>query len=165
MMNEPSIAFAEDLRRHCTYSPPSPESWVHGLRHHQERDFALMNQAFYATGGFMDGDVLAGHMRASCDQPISAIARWIVRRQVVSIVWQSQLILPRFQFEQPGMSRRASVTRIIDELKDVFDNWDLALWFAQPNAWLDDSAPVDLIATDERSVHEAARADRFIALG
>jgi uncharacterized protein (DUF2384 family) len=63
------------------------------------------------------------------------------------------------------MSRRASVTRIIDELKDVFDNWDLALWFSTPNAWLDHLAPVDLIAIDGQSVHEAARADRFIALG
>lgn len=164
-MNEQSTVFAGNVLRHGTYGPPSLACLVPGLRRHEERDFSLMSRAFAATGGFIDGDALAGHMRTSCDQPISLIARWIVTRQVVSIVWHSNLVLPLFQFEEAGMSKRASVTRIIDELRDVFDNWDLALWFSTPNAWLDHSAPVDLIATDEHAVHEAARADRFIALG
>ena len=70
-----------------------------------------------------------------------------------------------FQFDLNDLSVRPGLQQVLAELSGEFDDWSLAAWFAEPNSWLDDQRPVDLIATDLRSVVEAARADRFIAAG
>jgi hypothetical protein len=145
---------------HLTPAQPVPASTGRRL---EDRQFELMNQVFTATGGLVDGNALAGQLRRRWDQPISRLARAIVARQVVSITWRSQWLLPMFQFDPHTLAVREPVTQVIAELGVVFDDWELALWFAQPNAWLDDRAPARLIGSEAKAVHEAARADRFIA--
>ena len=63
------------------------------------------------------------------------------------------------------MSLLPHLQAILSELVPVFGEWELALWFGQPNSWLQGSAPVDLIDLDASAVLGAARADRFIATG
>jgi hypothetical protein len=70
-----------------------------------------------------------------------------------------------FQFDRSDMTLRTDASRIVAELVDTFDSWDLAAWFARPNAWLQDMAPVDRVGIDFSAVLHAARADRFIARG
>jgi len=131
----------------------------------EDRQFLEMEQAFRASGGIAGGDELASRLRRRSEQPISMLARWIVERRAVSFPWRSQTLLPLFQFDLSTMTLRPAVVETVCELKDVFDDWDLALWFARPNAWLSDSAPVNLIEVDTAAVLNAARADRFIAQG
>jgi hypothetical protein len=131
----------------------------------ESRQFLAMERAFSVHGGMASGEEVARQLRQRCDQPISMLARWIVSRTVVSIAWRAQTLLPTFQFDRRDMSLRTPVVQAIAELRDVFDDWDLALWFAQPNAWLKDSSPVDLLAQDDTAVLQAARADRFVARG
>jgi hypothetical protein len=78
--------------------------------------------------------------------------------------WQGETFLPMFQFDR-DLSIRSAVSRVIDELIAPFDDWELALWFSQPNLWLGGATPVALVLSDENGVLGAARADRFIALG
>jgi hypothetical protein len=80
-------------------------------------------------------------VRKRSEQPVSIIARWIVERLAVSFEWQSQTMLPMFQFDLPGLTLRPCVAEVVQELRDVFDGWDLALWFAESNAWLCGAAP------------------------
>ena len=89
----------------------------------------------------------------------------LLTRAGVNFERQSQTLVPLFQFDLSDMSLRPSVTAILRELTDVFDDLALALWFAEPNAWLADSSPVDVLTSDPDSVLAAARADRFIARG
>jgi hypothetical protein len=70
-----------------------------------------------------------------------------------------------FQFDMSNMSLRRGLPEVVEELSGVFDDWELASWFVQPNCWLHDAAPVDVIADDPAAVLRAARADRFIARG
>jgi hypothetical protein len=70
-----------------------------------------------------------------------------------------------FQFELRSMSLLPRLQAVLSELVSVFDEWEAALWFAQPNSWLQGAAPVDLIGGDAPAVLHAARADRFIATG
>jgi hypothetical protein len=70
-----------------------------------------------------------------------------------------------FQFDRADMSVHRDVAAILDELEGTFDDWELATWFALPNAWLKDRSPVDVLALDPNAVRHAARADRFIARG
>ncbi|MFI5179557.1 MAG: hypothetical protein ACHQO8_13385 [Vicinamibacterales bacterium] len=121
--------------------------------------------AFRRTGGLVSGDELTLMMRRRTSQPISMLARWIVERRVVNFGRQGEYLLPMFQFDQADMGVRRSVSAVLDEIDGTFDDWDLASWFALPNAWLGDAAPVDVLPRDPHAVLQAARADRFIARG
>ena len=73
--------------------------------------------------------------------------------------------MPMFQLDSTTLTPRSGVQQIADELRPVFDSWDLAVWFAQPNASLGGQAPVACIDRDLSAVRQAARMDRFVAAG
>jgi hypothetical protein len=121
--------------------------------------------AFARTGGLSSCDEVTLLLRRRTSQPISMLGRWIVEQRVVSFAWRGDLVLPMFQFDLADMVVRTPVRAVLDELDGTFDDWDLATWFALPNAWLADGAPVDVLDRDSDAVRQAARADRFIARG
>ena len=124
-----------------------------------------MEAAYRPIGGIASGDDLALLLRPSSEQPISRLARWIVARHVVSFHCGGTTWLPLFQFERAPMRVRPDVQAVIREISDVFDDWELAAWFALPNAWLKSRTPVEALLVHPSAVREAARADRFIAHG
>lgn len=121
--------------------------------------------AFQLSGGLMAGDTLSELLRTRTDQPISLLARWIVRRQVVNIPIGSINLLPLFQFDLARMDIKPGIPSVIAELSGAFDDTEIAEWFTRPNGWLANQKPVDCFAVDARSVFQAARADRFITRG
>lgn len=127
--------------------------------------FDVMEHAFRPHGGFASADQVMRRLRRHADQPLSLLARWIVSRSVIHLSWREETLMPMFQFDLDDMSVRPSCIRVIAELAGVYDDWELALWFATPNAWLDHAAPVTCIASDGFAVLQAARTDRFIARG
>ena len=126
---------------------------------------AALAAAYRRHGGLASSDEVLRLMRPHADQAISRLARWIVTRRAISFTWHSCTFLPMFQFERADMSLKRAPNAIACELRAAFDEWDLAWWFVQPNSWLQDAAPIERIAADPESVLQAARADRFIALG
>jgi len=131
----------------------------------EDRQFALLQQACAPHGGLAGGDEVARRLRRHAAQPLSMLARWIVGREVISLVWRGQTWLPLFQFDLATMTPHEPVRAALRELADAFDDWDAALWWATPNAWLHGDAPVDAITRDPQAVLQAARADRYVALG
>jgi hypothetical protein len=136
-----------------------------GFARIERMQYEAMSHAFRAHGGFLCSDDVAQGLRGVCDQPVSRLAHWIVSRSIISIGWRAQTLVPPFQFNMADMSIVPCVADVLEELRAVFDNWEMALWFAAPNAWLDYAAPVTLLTEDSLSVLQAARTDRFIALG
>lgn len=128
----------------------------------EDWQYSLIQQVFRTAGGVASGDQLAYLLREHLAQPISAVAHWIIGREVVCYEWRSQTMLPLFQFDMPRVALRPSVTAVIRELRDVYADWCLAMWFAEPNAWLDGATPIQLIGTSPHAVLDAARADRFV---
>jgi len=128
-------------------------------------DFEALRRAYRPHGGFAGSEEISRRLRHVCDQPLSILARAIVSRSMLTVSWRGETLAPVFQFELADMSVRPACTRVFDELVRVYDNRELALWFAAPNAWLDGAAPVALLASDELAVLQAARADRFVARG
>jgi hypothetical protein len=63
------------------------------------------------------------------------------------------------------MSIRPEAAAVLAELAGTFDDWELASWLAEPNAWLQGRTPVDALRAEPRAVLDAARADRFVARG
>jgi len=130
-----------------------------------DRRLESMLSAFRDHGGIMSGDAVAERMRSTCTQPISTLARWIVARSIISLAWQGLTLVPMFQFQPCDLSIRPCFSLVFDELKDTFDDWEAGLWFATPNVWLDDRAPVECLNEDWIGMLQAARTDRFIARG
>jgi hypothetical protein len=162
ILNEPVVAspigFDRDLRA-GRIRPACP------FRRVEDKQFTMMEAAFLRTGGLASDNAVAHQLRRHTGQPVSVLAHWIVQRRIVCFPWNSGTLVPLFQFNTGNMTLCPGVSEILGELVDVFDDWEISHWFASPNSWLDDVAPVDMIAHDHPAVHDAARADRFIAHG
>lgn len=149
--------------RDWTFTPltpiPAGQATMAGL------GYRAMVQQYRDSGGLATGDEVVRLMGEVFDQPVSVLARWIVEREVVCFIWKSEHLLPMFQFEPRSMSLRLPLRTVLSELVPVFDEWELAVWFSQPNSWLQGASPADLIGVDASAVLDAARTDRFIATG
>jgi len=120
---------------------------------------------FSACGGVATGDDVAERLRISIRQPLSALARWIVNREVISFSCKSGLMLPLFQFDFDQGCVRSCAVAALSELTEVMTENEVACWFAQPNTWLDGAVPAQTLLIDSPAVLAAARADRFVAKG
>jgi hypothetical protein len=145
--------------------PTTGDQDRHPLRRIEDREFTKMQRIYSGAGGVVTGDQLAELLRRRAAQPISVLARWVVARHVVSFSWRSQLMVPLFQFDMCAMELLPYMSPALRELTEVFDDWDVAVWFATPNAWTGDLAPAEAIHKDGRSVLDAARGDRFLVRG
>jgi hypothetical protein len=130
--------------------------------------------AFADTGGLVSADELADLLRQNSDlsswpplmpQPVSLVARWIVSNVVVTIDSPWGRMLPLFQFDLPRGVVHPCMRPLLAELRGVFDDAELALWFVTPNDWLDGRRPAHAMHHDLPAVRLAARTDRYVALG
>jgi len=96
---------------------------------------AQVNAVLAARGGVQSADGIASRMRPYYDQPISQLARWIVKREIVTVPSQS-CVVPLFQFDQSRMTLKTEVTAALAELVPVFDDLEVANWFIEPSRWL-----------------------------
>lgn len=158
-----SMPLAFSLQWRCPAQVSRTVRWPDSGHCIEAREFAVMQSAFQSSGGLLTGDKWADDLRSHCGQPLSVAARAIVERSVVHVDWLGDIWLPSFQFELAAPSVRSAVARIIDELRGVFSNWELALWFATPNSWLAGRVPADAVVVGGDEVLEAARADRYLA--
>jgi hypothetical protein len=129
----------------------------------RDREFAAMSRLFTEHGGMATAEELVVSMRTCLAQPLSIVARWITQRAAVQMVWGSQTWFPWFQFARDPISIRVPVAEVVLALRDAFDDWEIALWFASCNEWLDHRFPIEVIGHDAAEVVRAARNDRFIA--
>lgn len=134
-----------------------PVSW--------DKQFGEIEAGYRRSGGIASDANVVSMLRQCSDQPLSRLARWIVAREVLNFECRGTIWLPLFQFEAGTPSVLPAVTAVIRELADVFDDEELATWFAFPNTWLQGKAPVDTVESYPFAVRDAARADRFIARG
>ena len=63
------------------------------------------------------------------------------------------------------MTPQPQLATVLAELAWIYDPWELANWFVQPNASLAERTPADAVRADLSLVLRAARADRSIANG
>jgi len=121
--------------------------------------------ALRVRGGMLPADEVALRMRPHYDQPISQLARWIVRRAIVVVPAKACTLVPLFQFDQMRMTVKVEVSAALAELVSVFDDLEVATWFVEPNRWLGGLAPVEGLRQGLVAMLQAARTDRFIARG
>lgn len=130
-------------------------------------------RAFAASGGLVSGDELAellqrhgqGSEGLSAVQPVSLVARWIVSQAVITIDSPLGTLLPLFQFDLHRALVHPGIRPLMSELRGAFDDTELALWFVTGNDWLGGACPAQAMHTDLQAVRQAARSDRFVAVG
>ncbi len=130
-------------------------------------------RAFAETGGLVSGDELAERLRQNAHSsgsispvdPVSLVARWIVTQSVVTLESPWGSVLPLFQFDLPNATVHPGMRPVLSELRGAFDDVELALWFVTENDWLGGACPAQVMQTDLQAVRQAARSDRFVAVG
>jgi hypothetical protein len=137
-------------------APSAPRGTMDEREAELDAELREMQDGYRASGGLTSGDAIASRLRVHAAQPISVLARWIVGRNVVVVHWRSQTWLPLFQFHLHDMSLRADVQPIVPVLGAVLGDWQVARWFARPNAQLGGALPADELARDPARVLQAA---------
>lgn len=163
MMNSSLARRADDAI--CNAYPALPaipylRNWSPPIDRDAE-ELHFMLGVYSRTGGVIPGDEVASAMADHYDRPAFRLARWVVDREIVSFSWRTVLLLPRFQFHGPSLGRPSAIVTAMHDLREVLSDWDAALWFALPNAELNDSAPADCFSLDPSAVCRAAANRRF----
>ena len=127
--------------------------------------FEEMIGIYSASGGTSTADDLALLLEERNKGNFVSLVQHIAFRDIVSYEWRNHCWIPLFQFDIRNMDIKQEVCRVTQELSPVFDNRMLAMWFAEPNAWLKGRRPVDWIESHFSDVLYAARAHRFVAVG
>ena len=127
--------------------------------------FVALLSAYRPSGGVVRADDLSRHVRSDEPGHLTNLARKLVSGSILSFSWRQTLWVPLFQFLPDSSTIRPGVTRIMDELAGAFDTWEIAVWFVQPNSWLKGQRPLDVLDRLGAEVLQAARADRFVAMG
>lgn len=135
------------------------------LENQRDLQFVELLNAFRRSGGLARVPEVAARFQMCGGNDVSPLAGWINRRQVISFEWQTKRWIPLFQFNPVGLSLRAGLNHVLNELLGVCDDWELAAWFAQPSPWLAERTPADMLAVAAPQVFNAARAERFLAAG
>ena len=130
-----------------------------------EAGFAAMQVAFRASGGLARGDDLVRWLQGHSSGDVASLARLIVTAELFSFEWRDTFWVPMFQFDLDDLSIKCGPRKVLIELATDFDSWNLAAWFAQPNSWLNNTRPVDLLDHNLAAVLRAAHSDRLIAAG
>ena len=134
-------------------------------RFYCRKSFEEMIAAYTSCGGTVGADDLAPLLEKHNKGNFFDLAKRLASGDVFSFQWEDRFWVPMFQFNRYDMSVKQEVRRVVYELHTVLDNWTLAWWFTEPNAWLKNRRPVDIIDNQFSEVLGAARADRFVATG
>ena len=125
--------------------------------------FNAIISAYLLNGGTASADDLELMLEEKRKGRFVSVARQILLRDIFSFEWQNQYWVPMFQFYPQDLTVKREVMRVVHELTAVLDNWALALWFTEPNPWLKNRRPVDMMDRHFLEVLNAARANRFVA--
>lgn len=153
------------VQREETAHRAAPCSGACVLEERVDDQFITMLNAYRGSGGLARAPEVRALFKRCGGPDVATLVKWIVRREVICFEWESQPWLPLFQFDRLHLRPDARLRPLFSELTCIYDQWDIANWFARPNAWLLERTPVDALPSDFSAVLDAARAERFVANG
>lgn len=135
---------------------------------HVEQDDAYdwqlseLAEAFRKNGGLSMATEVGLMLQDDDSNLTSHVDRWILDQEIVSFTWLRRRWIPMFQFDD-SMCVKYEVKVLLDELRNVFDDIEIATWMVTENNYLDGTSPIQAMKVNFGSVRDAARVDRFIA--
>lgn len=140
-------------------STPRPAAGAAGGGVGSDSSIAIL-AAYRDSGGIERGDDLGRTFEARDHGGYVHLARLLAARDIFGFRCRGTLWIPMFQFNPHDLAVVEGPRRVVAELSDTFDTWQLARWFVAGNVSLDQRRPIDLLDTDLGRVLEAARKDR-----
>jgi len=129
------------------------------------RGFIALLEAFRATGGTAPGEIVGWLLEEHLVGNAVSVAKLICTGQAFGFEWRDSLWIPMFQFDENDLALKASAQSVRAELPSMWSGWNVASWFAAPNARLDGRSPADRPDSDLEAVVQAAQslesADEF----
>jgi hypothetical protein len=155
-----SLRFARTVRQSIDVEISNDQ-----LTHETQVDLQFMSMldSYRNTGGLARAQEVFTMFKSHHGADAVTLARWIVRREVISFDWQSKVWIPLFQFDRAHMALQPGLNFVLAALNPLFGAWEMATWFAKPNHCLQGRTPSESLGTDAHAVLNAACADRFIA--
>ena len=145
-------------------APSAAASFFASADDAEEADFAAMRADYRAHGGLAGGDDLA-YLLEDCGRgSFASLARKVVAGEVFGFEWRRTFWIPMFQFTE-DLDVKPGLKAVLAELASEYDGRRLAEWFVEPNGWLEERRPIDVLDANPQDVLQAARADRFVATG
>ena len=120
--------------------------------------FIALLEAFRATGGTAPGAIVGRLLEEHQVGNAVCLAKLIYTGQAFGFEWRDSLWIPMFQFDANDLALKASAQCVRAELPSLWSGWQVATWFAAPNARLDGRSPADRLAPDLEAVVQAAQA-------
>jgi hypothetical protein len=121
----------------------------------------LLSERLAVEGGLIAERVLRERWRHQGLAP-RELDELLAGNRLRSVACGSQRWLPAFQLHADGVTPRADVAAVADELAGGMDANEILAWFACRNAALDGQTPIARLRTGLPAVLDAARLDRFI---
>jgi len=122
------------------------------------RGFIALLEAFRATGGTAPGEIVGRLLEEHQVGNAVSLAKLIYTGQAFGFEWRDSLWIPMFQFDANDLALKASAQNVRAELPSLWSGWQVASWFAAPNARLDGHSPADRLDSDLEAVVQAAQA-------
>ena len=145
----------------CNHSADCPRRQE--LEHRPAADFlAEMADRLAHEGGLISEAALQARLVRRGHSAQEALD-WAGRLGLRGFRWKSQRWLPVFQMEPEGLTHRADVAAVADELSGAMDDEEILAWFACPNPSLDGRTPLACLQGSFETVRQAARMDNFLA--
>ncbi len=127
---------------------PSPAAVLQARRNAAARD-----QLLREFGGLSSREV--AERAGSRARNRAALAnRWKQEGRIFSVLHRGAEVFPGYQFDEQGQPLAA--VRDVAVALSGRSSWELALWFAADNGWLEGRRPVDLLETEPEAVAAAA---------
>ena len=120
--------------------------------------FVALLESFRATGGTAPGDIVGWLLEEHQLGNVVSLAKLIYTGQAFGFEWRDSLWIPMFQFDANDLVLKASAQGVRAELPPLWSGWNVATWFAAPNARLDGRSPADRLDLDMKAVVQAAQA-------
>jgi hypothetical protein len=131
----------------------------------RDRAFVAMQRGLRASGGLARTDEVSRRLHAAAQRGEASLTELIVSGVVFSFYWHNSGWVPLFQFRPAVAAGPVGLSHVLAALAPLYDGWSLALWFSQPNTSLQMRRPADVLAGDGAAVLQAARCDRYVAVG
>ena len=123
----------------------------------QARRNALARESFLARHGVFEVQEAVASAGYKTRNPAEQFSRWLAAGKVFAVETAGRRVLPAFQFDPISGQLRFEVVELLQIFKGYRSGWEIALWMASPNGWLDAASPIDRWPRDAARVLAAAR--------
>ena len=120
-----------------------------------ERDNAEAQARFIETVRCYSAEEIAALAGHEASNRSATATRWKTQGAIFGVRRLGRDRYPAFQF-QDGRPRKV-IGKVLKALPEGMSPWQMALWFASANGWLDGSAPMDRLGDETALVAAATR--------